>query len=46
MADVPVTDDERLGEGDLPELYRSGRAKRARAGKTAAIRWRGAGFAF
>lgn len=31
MADVPVTDDERLGEGDLPELYRSGRAKRARA---------------
>ncbi len=31
MTDIPVTNDVRLGEGDLPELYRSGRAKQARA---------------
>mgnify|MGYP000284703089 CR=1 FL=1 len=31
MTDIPVTNEARLGEGDLPELYRSGRAKRARA---------------
>jgi len=31
MTDIPVTNDARLGEGDLPELYRSGKAKQARA---------------
>lgn len=31
MTDIPVTNEARLGEGDLPELYRSGRAKKARA---------------
>lgn len=31
MTDIPVTNEARLGEGDLPELYRSGRAKQARA---------------
>ena len=31
MTDIPVTTDQRLGEGDLPELYRSGRAKQARS---------------
>lgn len=31
MTEIPVTQEARLGEGDLPELYRSGRAKKARA---------------
>lgn len=31
MTDIPVANEARLGEGDLPELYRSGRAKRSRA---------------
>ncbi|HWJ61679.1 MAG TPA: amino acid ABC transporter permease [Acidimicrobiales bacterium] len=31
MTDIPVTNEARLGEEDLPELYRSGRAKQARA---------------
>ncbi len=31
MTDIPVTTEQRLGEGDLPELYRSGRSKQARS---------------